>query len=202
MSSSSRYILGCGGHTRSLIPVLKILGVSMKGIFDNNYIDGENVMSVPLIGSLKDISTNHILILSSGNPGTRSKHASTFTNIDLENYLSKTSNIEEGVILKGGVHVMNNVFINALAKIDKHVLINTNALIEHEVEIGAYSHIAVGAIICGRVKIGKQCFIGAGSVVKDGISITDNVTIGAGAVVVNSISESGVYVGNPAKKIK
>ena len=34
------------------------------------------------------------------------------------------------------------------------------------------------------------------------VNICDNVVIGAGAVVTKNITEPGVYVGNPAKKIR
>lgn len=35
-----------------------------------------------------------------------------------------------------------------------------------------------------------------------GVTITDNVIIGAGSIVTKSITEDGVYVGIPAKRIK
>jgi serine acetyltransferase len=44
--------------------------------------------------------------------------------------------------------------------------------------------------------------IGIGTIVSDRITICNNVQTGAGAVVVKNISESGVYIGIPAQKIK
>jgi len=63
-------------------------------------------------------------------------------------------------------------------------------------------HISVGAIICGRVIIGDECFIGAGSVVKDNVKICNNVTVGANSLVIKDITQPGVYIGNPVKRLR
>ncbi|GLS89030.1 hypothetical protein GCM10007916_00970 [Psychromonas marina] len=51
------------------------------------------------------------------------------------------------------------------------------------------------------IKIGNNVFIGVGCIVLPGIEIADRCVIAAGSVVTKSISQSGVYAGNPAKKI-
>jgi len=48
--------------------------------------------------------------------------------------------------------------------------------------------------------IGNHVSIGSNATVLP-VSICDNVVIGAGAVVTKNITEAGVYVGNPARKI-
>ena len=50
-------------------------------------------------------------------------------------------------------------------------------------------------------QIGNNVSIGSNATILP-ISICDNVVIGAGAVVTKDITESGVYIGNPAKKKK
>lgn len=52
-----------------------------------------------------------------------------------------------------------------------------------------------------KTKIGNKVSIGSNATILP-IEICDNVVIGAGAVVTKSIYKPGVYVGNPAKKIK
>jgi len=49
--------------------------------------------------------------------------------------------------------------------------------------------------------IGNQVSIGSNATILP-VTICDQVVIGAGAVVTKNITESGVYAGNPAKKIK
>ena len=52
-----------------------------------------------------------------------------------------------------------------------------------------------------NTKIGNNVSIGSNATILP-VEICDHVVIGAGAVVTKNIEKSGVYVGNPAKKIK
>ena len=52
-----------------------------------------------------------------------------------------------------------------------------------------------------NTKIGNNVFIGSNATILP-VEICDHVVIGAGAVVTKNITESGIYVGNPAKKMK
>jgi acetyltransferase-like isoleucine patch superfamily enzyme len=51
-----------------------------------------------------------------------------------------------------------------------------------------------------KTLIGNRVSIGSNATILP-VSICDQVVIGAGAVVTKDIKESGVYAGNPAKKI-
>ncbi len=109
--------------------------------------------------------------------------------------LGKEVEVEVGTVIMAGV------VINCCTKIGKGCIINTGATIDHDNVIDDYVHISPGAHLAGAVKVGKNTWIGAGGIVINNINITDNCVIGAGAVVINSISEPGIYVGVPAKKI-
>ncbi len=50
-------------------------------------------------------------------------------------------------------------------------------------------------------RIGNHVSIGSNATILP-VNICDNVVVGAGAVVTKNITESGVYAGNPAKKLK
>ena len=97
---------------------------------------------------------------------------------------------------------MANSCINSSAKIGKHCIINTGAIIEHDNIIEDYVHISPNATLGGTVKIGESTHVGIGSIVKNNITICKNCTIGAGAVVVKNILEEGTYVGVPARERK
>lgn len=111
-------------------------------------------------------------------------------------YVSKYSFIDEGTI------IMHKVFINTNVSIGKNCIINTGAIIEHGSKVGDNCHISTGSIVNGECNVGDGTFIGSNSVILNNINIFKNTIIGAGSVVEKSINESGVYVGNPAKKIK
>lgn len=57
-------------------------------------------------------------------------------------------------------------------------------------------------MINGDCKIGCQCFIGSGSIIAHGVTICNNTIIGCGTVVIHDITEPGLYVGSPARRIK
>ncbi|HBQ4551752.1 TPA: N-acetyltransferase, partial [Escherichia coli] len=44
--------------------------------------------------------------------------------------------------------------------------------------------------------------LGAGAIVLPGVEICSNIIVGAGAIVTKNLEEPGVYVGQPARKIK
>ena len=52
-----------------------------------------------------------------------------------------------------------------------------------------------------KTKIGNHVSIGTNATVLP-VTIVDDVVIGAGSVVTKDIVESGIYAGNPAKKIR
>lgn len=53
----------------------------------------------------------------------------------------------------------------------------------------------------GRIVIGNDVSIGSGATIL-AVTIADGVVIGAGSVVTKSITEKGVYAGNPAKLLR
>jgi acetyltransferase-like isoleucine patch superfamily enzyme len=116
--------------------------------------------------------------------------------------------------------------------LEDEVFIGPFVEIQNDVVVGKRTRIQSHSFICSKVKIGSDCFIGHGVMFvndkfKDRtlsknfletvignkvyigsnatilpVSICDDVVIGAGAVVTKDITDSGTYVGNPAKKLK
>ena len=64
--------------------------------------------------------------------------------------------------------------------------------------IGDQCHISTGVMVNGDCKVGERVFIGSQSVLANGITVGEDIIVGAGSVVRKSISEKGVYAGNPA----
>ena len=52
------------------------------------------------------------------------------------------------------------------------------------------------------VTIGHNVWIGAGAIILPGVTIGDNVVVGAGSVVTKDLAGNGLYVGNPADKVR
>lgn len=199
-------IIGAGGHTKSSINLLKqyFKNGSFK-IYDDNYKTNKNetIHGVELVGTCKKITKNEMIFLSIGDNQKREKQFMIYNNqLIVENLIHSTAYLEEGIYMGISNQIYANTYINAYVKIGDNNIINTSAILEHEVNLGSHNHISIGVRLCGRVKIADRCFVGAGAIVIDKVSICSDVIIGAGAVIIKDITQSGTYVGNPARKIK
>ncbi len=196
---------GAGGHTRSLIPVVQANALTVKAVYDDSFHPEkpEMIANVPLLGTIADCSGKELVVLSFGDAEKRAGYFQKYhARLLLDNIIHPSAIIEDSVQMGNANQIFAGTVLNAQANIGDNNIINTGAIIEHESKIGSHNHISVGSIIAGRVKLGDYCFIGAGAVVIDKLYICSHVTIGANAVVVRDITEAGVYVGNPAKRIK
>lgn len=145
------------------------------------------------------ISESKRTIIAIGDPAVRKRIAKQFAHLNFETFFSGSwhghAKFGKGCIVCFGTYITVGV------ELGDHVIVNLNCTIGHDCRIGNFVTISPGANISGNVTIGDLCYIGTNAVIREKISICDNVTIGAGAVVVKNITESGTYVGNPAKKI-
>jgi acetyltransferase-like isoleucine patch superfamily enzyme len=110
------------------------------------------------------------------------------------------------------VEIQKNVTIGKHTKIQSHSFICELVSIGDECFIG-HGVIFINDLFSGgspangnkdlwkNTNIGNGVSIGSNSTILP-VDICDNVVIGAGSVVTKNIEKSGVYVGNPAKKLK
>lgn len=123
-----------------------------------------------------------------------------------------------------GCKINNNTFIGPFVEIQNGVVIGENCKIQSHtficelVTIGNYCFIGHGVMFINDLftngepakgdknlwkttSIGNNVSIGSNATILP-VCICENVVIGAGSVVTKDINESGVYAGNPARKIK
>ncbi len=100
-----------------------------------------------------------------------------------------------------GTVIMAGAIINSSAKVGQGCIINTGATIDHDCIIDDYVHISPGVHLAGTVTIGKNSWLGIGCIVSNNICITRDCVVGAGAVVIKDISDKGIYVGVPARRL-
>jgi acetyltransferase-like isoleucine patch superfamily enzyme len=123
-----------------------------------------------------------------------------------------------------GCNIDDNCFIGPFVEIQKRVNIGENTKVQSHtficelVDIGHHCFIGHGVMFINDLfenggpaqgdqskwkstRIGNHVYIGSNATILP-VNICDNVVVGAGAVVTQNITESGVYAGNPAKKLK
>ena len=200
-------LIGGGGHCKSVIEVAESAGYTILGILDRPEEVGKKVLAYEVIGVDDDIPkyvNNSAFIITVGqikNPTLRIKLDTLVKNVggNLATIIATTAHVSDYALIGEGTVVLHYASINADAHIGRNCIINTHSNIEHDVKIGDFCHISTGAMVNGNCQIGKRVFIGSGAIIANGVTICDDCVIGAGAVVTKSITEKGIYVGNPAK---
>ena len=199
-------LIGGGGHCKSVLDAAESAGYKILGILDMPEEVGKEVLSTQIIGTDDDIPAyvnKAEFVIAVGfikNPAVRIKlynkvkeaGGKLATIIASSAYVSKYAEIGEGTV------VLHQSFVNAGAKVGKNVILNTATNIEHDAVIGDHCHISTGTMVNGDCKVGNNCFVGSQSVLANGITIGDDIIVGAGSLVRKSISEKGIYSGNPA----
>lgn len=199
-------IIGAGGHAKVIADIIEKSGDEIVGFLDDK-IDKDKVIikNYKVIGDLNNrfplaiANTDYEFITAIGDNKKR-KEISKSPNLKFYTAIHPSAQIGLEVEIQEGTVVMANACINSSAKIGRHCIINTGAIIEHDNEIKDYVHISPKVALGGTVRIGENTHVGIGAVVKHNIEICSNVIIGAGAVVVKNIEEEGTYVGVPARK--
>ena len=199
-------IIGYSGHSYVILDSAFKSKLNCTGYYDRNKKEF-NPFNIRYLGLEKDIITTQRLFISIGDNKIRryiyedliKKDFITFLNI-----IDPTSSVSKFAFIKpdSSILIGANSVINSLAKIEVGSIINTGAIIEHEVKIGKFSHVGPNATLCGNVNISDNVFIGASAVVKEGVKIGENSIIGAGSVVLKNVPANSTFVGNPAIKIK
>ena len=199
-------LVGGGGHCKSVIEVAESAGYQILGILDMPEDVGKIVLSTKVIGTDDDIPSyveKAEFVITVGfikNPATRIRLFNRIIEVGgkFATIVASTAYVSKYATLGVGTVVMHQAFVNAGAKVGNNVILNTFTNIEHDAEIGDHCHISTGTMVNGDCKVGKNCFIGSQSVLANGISIGEDIIVGAGSFVRKSISEKGIYSGNPA----
>lgn len=198
-------IIGAGGHAKVIADIVIKSQDILLGFLDDNVEVGKKIIcNYEILGKIEEClqlkeQENIEFVIAIGNNDIR-KQISNKYKLKYYTAIHPTAQIGLDVKIQEGTQVMANACINSSAKIGKHSIINTGAIIEHDNIIKDYVHISPNVSLGGTVKVGKNTHIGIGATVKNNIEICNNCIIGAGAVVVKNIVEAGSYVGIPARK--
>mgnify|MGYP002522294000 FL=1 len=199
-------LIGGGGHCKSVIEAAESTGYSILGVLDMPEEVGKKILSTTVIGTDDDIPSyvdKAEFVITVGfikNPATCIKLYNKVKEAGgkLATVIASTAHVSKYAEIGEGTVVLHQAFVNADAKVGCNVILNNFVNIEHDAVIGDQCHISTGAMINGECKVGKNSFIGSQSVLANCITVGDDIIVGAGSFVRKSISEKGIYSGNPA----
>jgi sugar O-acyltransferase (sialic acid O-acetyltransferase NeuD family) len=193
------YILGFGGHARSVADIAVAMGFGQLAFVDDNAQPGEAFAGFPVLRHMPADPAPGWLVFPAVGDNVRRRALSDKQALELARLIAPTASIGLAAVISGGVLVAHHAHVGPGARIGRGAILNTGAIVDHETQVGAFTHISINAAVAGRCTIGANVMIGAGAVVIDGISIAEDVIIGSGATVVADIAHAGTYVGTPAR---
>lgn len=203
-------IIGAKGHAKEIIEIIREKDIYNNIFFFDNITDNNktHLFGYPIIKNfveaarLFEIDRNFTLGL--GFPEIRYKITQQFLEKGgvIVSLISNNAVVAKNIQSGTGINIMPFAAVFNDVILGNGILINSYASVHHDSKIGDFTELSPGCRILGRCTIGAMCSIGTNAVILPDIEICDNVIIGAGAIVTKNIKESGVYVGNPAKKIK
>lgn len=199
-------LVGGGGHCKSVMEAAESAGYSILGVLDMPENVGKSILSTKVIGTDDDIPAyvdKAEFVITVGfikNPAIRIKIYNRIKEAGgkLATVVASTAYVSKYATLGEGTVVLHHALVNADAKVGCNVILNTATNIEHDAVIGDHCHISTGTMVNGECKVGERCFIGSQSVLANCITVGDDIIVSAGSFVRKSITEKGIYAGNPA----
>ena len=212
MNKKKIILIGGGGHCKSCIEVIESTNeYSIAGIIDIQEKIGNTILGYKIIGSDHDLEQlkekYDYALITVGQIKSNIARKNIFEKLKKLGYelpviIANTAIISKHSEIGQGTIIMHQAFVNSGSKIGENCIINSKALIEHDCNIGNHCHISTNAKLNGNVTIGNNCFVGSSSTFVNGLSITNNVFIGISSVIHKNLNESGIYIGNPIRKIR
>lgn len=205
------YIIGAGGFGREVAWLADRINKveptwNMKGFID----DDKTLLGIlqgncPVVGNcdfLLNIKKEVWVVCAIGSAAARKKIVRKLENnpqirfatlVDPAVLQSERVSIGEGSILCAGTILTVDISVG------KHVIINLDCTIGHDVRIQDFVTVYPGVNVSGQVIVEESVELGTGTQIIQGKRICAGSIIGAGAVVVKDIVEKGTYVGVPAR---
>ncbi|MGB7160369.1 MAG: acetyltransferase [Tepidisphaeraceae bacterium] len=204
-------ILGAGGHGKVVLDILRAAGEHRPV----GFVDADRTLAGTIVCGLPVLGPSNLLpklrqqkikgaIVAIGDNRTRRSCAALVREhgFELVNAIHPAAVVSPGATIGRNVVVCAGACICVDVKLADSVIVNTNAVVDHECEIDEAAHVCPGALLAGRVRVGAGAFVGLGAKVIQCLTIGAGAVIGAGCVVIEDVPAGATVVGVPARVIK
>ena len=209
-------IYGAGGFAREVAWLVQSCNENSEAykvvcfIDDNEDTHGTFLNSIPIMG-LEDARRQFPkakLVSGIGSPMTRHKlvEKAEAVGFEFETIIHPRVECSEWVDIGLGTVICAGNILTVNIVLGKHVQINLDCTIGHDVIMEDYTTLAPGVHVSGWVHFGKRVYVGTGAVFINGtkekpLVIGDDAIIGAGACVTKPVPAGETWGGVPAKPL-
>lgn len=208
MASAQIIIIGARGHARSLAESAASAGYQVSAFIDevNTVRLNEHWHGIPIFDSLGDLGdlTGKVIAVGIGDNEGRRAVFLKLRKLGLQDdrfptIIHSSANVSRFASMGLGAQALQGACVGSGVTIEKLGVVNTNASIDHDSYLGAFSRINPGAVVAGGVRIGEGTTIGMNASIMEGVRIGNDVTIGANSFVNQDIPDGVRAFGIPAK---
>ncbi|RLZ07465.1 acetyltransferase [Acinetobacter sp. 2JN-4] len=164
-------ILGAGGHGKSVAEAALLSGQWSSIVFaDDSWPQRTEVAGFPIVANIETIAqivpNISAAIPAVGNNQVRQVWFQRLKElaIPIATVIHPSATISATAELGEGVCIMAGCIVGVDVKIEDGVIVNLTSAIDHDSEIGMFSHLSVGVKITGNKTVAPFTFLAAGSI--------------------------------------
>ena len=199
-------VYGAGGHSKTVISLLRLLDMEIAGIIDDGVPAGTAVSGVSVLGGadilprLRRQGIAHA-VNAVGGIGNYAVRWKIFELLKQEGFefptvIHPSAFVEDTVILADGIQVLAQSYISSESTVGFGTLINAGVIISHDGKIGKCVNLSPGALLAGAVTVDDFAQVGMGATINLGVNVGSRARIGNSAVVKGDVPADGrVYAG-------
>lgn len=202
------YILGAGGHGKVVVDAALKMNQWEAIYFLDDQLKGESILGIKVIDVIDNVSEYKAdkaeFVVAIGNNEVREKIQRNLQsqNCKLATIIHPFTSIGSNVSIGEGTVIFAGAVVNPSVNIGEGCILNTSCSVDHDSVIKEFVHLSPGVNIAGTVRIEGKCWLGISATVINDITIPKATIVGAGSIVIKDITKSGIYVGNPIRRIK
>ena len=205
-------IIGAGDLGQQIAAIARAHGgYDVVGFFDDFQEVGTNTDGGPVLGPIDDIEARHAEgAFDSLLAGIGYKHVDFrrecfdrfAATILFPSLVHPAAHLEPTVTLGPGTIVGAGCVFDGGVRVAENCFFNPGCIVAHDTVVGAHGFCGPGVTLAGFVTVEQDCFLGVGTTVIDNVRIVAGTQTGGGTLVTTDVTDPGLYIGAPARKLR
>ena len=181
-------------------PTWNLLGF----VDDNESLIGTEINGYKVLCTTKNVAKyrDSYFVCAVGASKTRKQIIERFGGYRFATLIDPSVEMSDLVEIGEGTIICAHTILTVNIKIGRHVIINLDCTIGHDVVLGDYVTLYPSVNVSGITQYGECVELGTGSQIIQGKMVGKGTIVGAGSVVVKDLPEECTAVGAPCKPIK